>query len=97
MRALEILDAAGTLGDGNPLVFPMRRGDADLGVDATQDTPAASDRGRGARIPLVVPGLGHRGDKPPARGGRGGASARGPEQGSKLSTRGRTCSNGGGS
>ena len=26
MRALEILDAAGTLGDGNPLVFPMRRG-----------------------------------------------------------------------
>ena len=26
MRALEILDAAGTLGDGNPLMFPMRRG-----------------------------------------------------------------------
>ena len=26
MRALEIFDAAGTLSNGNPLVFPMRRG-----------------------------------------------------------------------
>ena len=80
-RALEILDAARTLGDGNPACVPHAEREADLRVDAAQDAPVQSDRGRGARLPLVVPRLGGGGDGPPARGHRGGAGARRPEQG----------------
>ena len=39
------------------------------------------DRRRGARIPVVVPGLGRRGDRPPRGGHQGGAGSRGPQQG----------------
>ena len=63
---------------GADLSQPPR--EADIGDDTAQDAPAPPDRGRGARLPVVVTGLGGRGDGPPARGHRGGAGARGPEQ-----------------
>ena len=52
------------------------------------DSPAVSPatgtlrhRSRSTRLPVVVPGLGGRGDPPPAGGHRGGAGAHGPEPG----------------
>ena len=80
-RALAILEAARTLGAGSPLVFPGKGGQAARQQDAAPAAPASAGRGRGARLPVVVPGLGRRGDRPPARGGRGGAGARRPQPG----------------
>ena len=79
-RALEVLDAARSLGDGDSGVPDAERA-ADRAVDAAADAPAPRDRGRCARLPLVVPGLGGGEDGPPAGGHRGGAGARGAEQG----------------
>ena len=42
-------------------------------VDAAEDAPRPRDRGRGARLPLVVPRMAGRGDRPSAGGHRGGA------------------------
>ena len=81
-RAVEILDEARSLGDAaNPLCVPHAEREAGIGVDAAQDAPVPRDRRCGARLPVVVPRLGGRGDGPPARGHRGGAGPRGPEQG----------------
>ena len=41
----------------------------------------AEDRGRATRVPVVVPGLGGRGDRSSTRGGGGGAGAQGPQPG----------------
>ena len=80
-RAVEILDAARTLGDGAPLVFPMRSGKA----ISSSTLPKMLQYQRIAAVahglPLVVPGLGGGGDGPPARGDRGGAGSRRAEQG----------------
>ena len=78
-RAVEILDTARTLGDGSAWCS-LCGGDGDVGVDATADAPVPSDRGRGAWLLLVVPGLGGRGDGPSAGGDRGGAGASGAER-----------------
>ena len=43
--------------------------------------PEVGHRGRTSWLPLVVPGLGGRGDGPPARGHRGGVGSRRAEQG----------------
>ena len=93
-RAVEILDGARTLGDGSPRVFRMRSGEGDLRVDAAQDALAASDRGRGARLPVVVAELGGRGDRSPAREVIEAALAQVARTRARRPTRGRTCSNG---
>ena len=79
-RALAILAAARTLGDG-PLVFPSRSGRR-LAVPQLRLLLATRrHRLRAAWIPVQLPGLGGRGDGPSARGRRGGAGAQSPESG----------------
>ena len=80
-RAEQILDAARTLGDGNPLVFPSGRGKrlTDMALSGLLKDLAIGAVPHGFRSSFR--GLGCRGDEPPARGGRGGAGARRPEQG----------------
>ena len=78
-RALEILDAARTLDDGNPLVFPTVRGklmnDMTLsGLLRTLESPAVPHG-----LSLHIPRLGYRGDEPPVRGGGGRARPHRPE------------------
>ena len=85
-RAVEILEAARTLGGSSDFAFPDAERQADRHVDVAQDAPATSDPSGAARFPFVVPGLGGREDGPPAGGDRGGARSRRPEQG-----RGRLC------
>ena len=58
---------------------PERRAAARKG--ASEATSGPADRGRAARFPFHLPGLGSRGDKPPAGGDRGGAGARGTQPG----------------
>ena len=71
-RALELLDAARKLGDGNRLVFPMRSGKA-VAASTLPKMPGPSGRRGRPRLPFQLPGLSGRGDRPPARGHRGGA------------------------
>ena len=80
-RAVEILDEARTLDDGSPLVFTDGAGRQLNGKRLRRAAPKARDRGRAARLPVQLSGLGGRGNGPSARGDRGGAGARGPEQG----------------
>ena len=80
-RALEIVDAARTLGARQPARVSHAEREADVHVDVAADAPTPRDRGRGPRFPLVVPGLGGRGDGPSAGGHRGGVGSRGSEQG----------------
>ena len=64
-RAIEVLDPARALGDG-PLVFPAR---TSRRLDCQAVAPAAGTlrhRLCSTRLPLVVPGLGGRGDGPSA-------------------------------
>ncbi len=72
-RSVEILDAARTLGDGD-LVFRCGAAGRSRRRRA-EDAPAARDRGRCPRLPVVVPGPGGRADTPSAGGHRGGAGA----------------------
>ena len=60
---------------------PDAEREGDLGLDAAQDASVPPDRRRCSRLPLVVPGLGGREDRPSACGHRGGAGACSPEQG----------------
>ena len=62
-------------------------------VGTAQD--AGSPR-RASRLPFYVPGLGHRGDEPPARGRRGRAWPTSSRTRSRPPTPGPTCSSGGG-
>ena len=78
-RALEVLAAAPSLGDGD-LVFPMRSG-RPIAPSTLVQMLKHRHPCRCARLPLVVPGLGGGEDGPPAGGHRGGAGARGAEQG----------------
>ena len=80
-RAVEVLDAARTLADGNPLVFPNRWG------NSIKDT-FLSQLLKDLRVAAVPHGFrssfrdwGGGGDRPPARGHRGGAGACGPQPG----------------
>ena len=65
---------------------PHAEREADFPVDVAEDAPVPRVRGRGARLPLVGPGLGGGGDRPSTRGHRGGAGPRRSEHG-----RGRLC------
>ena len=82
-RAMEMLDAARTLGDGGDgrLVYPQPGREADLRDATAQVAPEPQDRGRATRVPIELQGLGRRADESPARGRRGGARARGAEPG----------------
>ena len=70
----------GTLGGGQSLVF-TRGGGKHCMIDSRAAAPETRDRGRAARVPVELSGLGGRGDGSSARGHRGGAGACGPEQG----------------
>ena len=59
-----------------PARLPQPGRQADRHNAAAQAAAAAQDRGRAARLPLQLPGLGGRGDEPPAGSDRGGAGAR---------------------
>ena len=59
-----------------PARLPQPGRQADRRDAAAQAAAAAQDRGRAARLPLQLPGLGGRGDEPPAGSDRGGAGAR---------------------
>ena len=79
--ALAILDAARSLANGNPLVFPSVRG-------KRMNDMVLSGLLKTLEIPAVPHGFrstfwdwGDRGDEPPAGGRRGRAGPRGPEQG----------------
>ena len=77
-RAMAILDAARTLGDGtSPLVFPTVDGTPLPRAGATAPPPGPADRGRAARVPVHLSRLGRRGHRPPTRGDRSGARAHG--------------------
>ena len=81
-RAVEVLDAARTLSDGDrPLVFTIGGGKP-LEEKVRR---RLLERQRVAavphRLPFVVPGLGGGGDGAPSRGHRGGAGTRRREQG----------------
>ena len=72
-RAVEVLDEARTLADAGPLVFPAPAG-GPLDVQRLRRLlKTLRHRLRSAWLPVLVPGLGGRGDRPPARGHRGGA------------------------
>ena len=80
-RALEVLDAARTLGDGNRLVFPMRSGRS----IATSTFPKMLQYHEVAAVPhgfrSSFRDWAAEDDRPSAGGHRGGAGARRPEQG----------------
>ena len=80
-RALEILEEARALGRGSPLVFSERARQAAREYVVVGPAQGAEDRGRAARLPVVVPGLGGRGNRSSTRGGGGGAGAQGPQPG----------------
>ena len=57
-RAMEILKEARTLGVGGQLVFPSPRGKALSDMTLSKLVKERGDRGRAARLPVELPGLG---------------------------------------
>ena len=79
-RTAEILEAARSRGDG-PLVFPGRDGAPLADKRLRRLLQQQGIASRAARLPVHLPRLGGRGDRPSARGHRGGAGARRAKQG----------------
>ena len=97
LRAVESLDAARTLGDGDsPLVFPSVGRQAPLLRAALHRPQGARDRRCVARFQVELPRLGGGEDRPPAGSGRGRAGPTWSATRSKRPMPARTCSSGGG-
>ena len=80
-RAMEILQEARTLGGGGGLVFPSPEGPRVFRHQPPQAASRTGHRGRAARLPVELQGLGGRMHGHPPCGHGGGLGARGPQQG----------------
>ena len=80
-RAREILAEAGRIESSSGLVFSVSGGRSAAGPGSQHPAAGVGNRGRAAWVPLVVPGLGGRGDRCAACGDGGGVVARDPQPG----------------